>query len=115
MQERGHMREGMIADITIFDPEKVTDNVTYQAGTLPSTGIPYVLVNGAIVVKDSQVLKGVNPGQPIRYEREKSRFEPVTIEKWTQEFYAAPVDFGGGVPGNQPRKVGEPRSAPHFY
>jgi hypothetical protein len=99
MQERGRIQEGMVADITIFDPEKVTDNATYKKGTLPSTGIPYVVVNGTIVVKDSKVLKGVNPGQPIRYEPEaKGRFEPLSVEKWKHTFYASPVDFGGGVP-----------------
>lgn len=61
MQERGRMQEGMVADITIFDAEKVTDHSTYAKGTLPSNGIPYVIVNGAIVVKDSEVLKDVNP------------------------------------------------------
>jgi N-acyl-D-glutamate deacylase len=35
-------------------------------GALPSTGIPYVVVNGTIVVKDSEVLKDVFPGRPIR-------------------------------------------------
>lgn len=30
-------------------------------GALPSTGIPYVIVNGTIIVKDSKVLKGVYP------------------------------------------------------
>jgi len=109
MQERGRMQEGMVADITIFDPETVTDNATYAKGTLPSTGIPYVIVNGTIVVKDSEVLKGVNPGQPIRYEPEKSRFQPLVLENWSKTFYAAPIDFGGGVPGSQPRKLEEPR------
>ena len=52
----------MVADITIFDPENVTDNATYKNGMVPSTGIPYVIVNGTIVVKNSKVLKGVNPG-----------------------------------------------------
>lgn len=79
-------------------PEKVTDNATYEKGTLPSTGIPYVVVNGTIVVEDSKVLEGVNPGQPIRFGPEKSRFQPITVENWTQEYYAAPIDFGGGVP-----------------
>ncbi len=102
MQERGRIQNGMVADITIFDPEKVTDNATYKKGTLPSTGIPYVVVNGTIVVKDSKVLKGVYPGQPIRFEPVKSRFEPLSVEKWTKTYYAAPVDFGGGVPGSQP-------------
>lgn len=104
MQERGRMQEGMVADITVFDPQNVTDHATYAKGTLPSTGIPYVIVNGTIVVKNSEVLKGVNPGQPIRYEPVKSRFKPLVVESWMQKFYAAPIDFGGGVPGSQPGK-----------
>jgi len=115
MQKRGRLQEGMIADITVFDPETVTDNATYEKGTLPSEGIPYVVVNGTLVVKDSKVLKGVNPGQPIRFEPEESRFEPITIENWAQTFYAAPMDFGGGVPGHQPRKTGEPDSQPDTH
>jgi N-acyl-D-glutamate deacylase len=115
MQERGRLQAGMVADITIFDPETVTDNATYEQGAQPSTGIPYVIVNGQIVVKDSTVLKGVNPGQPIRYEPEKSRFEPLTLEHWTQQFYTSPVDFGGGLPGDQPRKVGVPEVEPHIH
>jgi len=102
MQVRGRMQEGMVADITVFDPETVTDNATYEQGTVPSTGIPYVIVNGTIVVRDSQVLKDVNPGQPIRFEPTESRFEPITLEGWNKTFYASPIDFGGGVPGSQP-------------
>jgi hypothetical protein len=115
MQQRGRLQKGMIADITIFDPETVTDRATYEKGTLPSEGIPYVVVNGIVVVNDSEVLKGVNPGQPIRFEPEKSRFEPITIENWTQTFYAAPIDFGGGVPGHQPRSTGVPDSQPDTH
>ena len=60
MQERGRMQEGMVADIAIFDPETITDNATYVLGEngLPSTGIPYVLVNGVIIVRDSKVVDG---------------------------------------------------------
>ncbi len=96
------MQEGMVADVTVFDPQTVTDNATYAKGTLPSTGIPHVIVNGAIVVRDSEVLKGVNPGQPIRFEPVKSRATSLSVENWTKEYYSAPVDFGGGVPGSQP-------------
>ena len=102
MQVRGRMQKGMVADITIFDPQTVTDNSTYAKGTLPSTGILHVLVNGTIVMKDQEPLKGVNPGQPIRFETVESRFEPLSIEGWTKTYYASPVDFGGGVPGSQP-------------
>jgi len=68
MKLRGRMQHGMVADITIFDPEKVTDNSTYKAGEqgLPTTGIPYVIVSGKMVVKDSKFQYGVWAGQPIR-------------------------------------------------
>jgi N-acyl-D-aspartate/D-glutamate deacylase len=88
MQIRGRMQEGMIADITIFDPENVTDNATYKAGEqgLPTTGIPYVIINGQIVVKDSKVLQ-VYAGQPIRYPAEdQGRYEPVSEEAWLLQF-----------------------------
>ena len=77
------MQEGMIADIVVFDPVNVKENATYKFGTngLPSSGIPYVLVNGVIVVKKSEVLNDVNPGQPIRFPSEKKgRFEPASKE-----------------------------------
>jgi cytosine/adenosine deaminase-related metal-dependent hydrolase len=102
MQERGRMQEGMVADITVFNPETVTDNATYARGTLPSSGIPYVIVNGTVVVDASEVLRDVNPGQPIRFDPVESRFEPLDPGAWTTTFYTVPVDFGGGVPGTQP-------------
>jgi len=79
---KGRMQEGMDADIVIFNPETVTDNSTYEPGmgAIPSTGIPYVLVNGVIVVKDSEVLK-VFPGKPIRFPvQEKGRLDQISIE-----------------------------------
>ena len=66
MAYKGRIQVGADADITIFDPETVRDNSTIKQGALPSSGIPYVIVNGTIVVKDSKVLKDVYPGQPIR-------------------------------------------------
>jgi N-acyl-D-aspartate/D-glutamate deacylase len=88
MEVRGRMQEGMVADITIFDPETTTDNATYKAGEQgrPSTGIPYVVVNGTIVVKDSTVQR-VYPGQPIRYPvEEQGRFEPITEQDFLKQF-----------------------------
>jgi N-acyl-D-glutamate deacylase len=89
MKVRGRMQEGMVADITIFDAEKVQDNSTYKTGEqgLPTTGIPYVIVNGTIVVKDSEFQQGVFPGQPIRFPMEEGgRFEPASVEKWVKDF-----------------------------
>ena len=115
MQVRGRMQKGMVADITIFDPQSVTDNSTYTKGTLPSTGILHVIVNGTLVMKDQEPLKGVNPGQPIRFEPVESRFEPLTIEGWQKTYYDSPIDFGGGVPGSQPNKVESPGTQPHVH
>jgi len=68
MRYRGRVQPGAVADLTLIDFDKVQDNADWKQGmqSLPSTGIPYVIVNGTVVVKDSEVLKGVYPGQPIR-------------------------------------------------
>ena len=66
MANKGRIQIGKDADITVFNPETVEDKATPQLGGLPSVGIPYVVVNGTVVVKESKVLKGVYPGQPIR-------------------------------------------------
>ena len=102
MRERGRMQEGMVADITIFDPATVTDNATYKAGEQgkPTSGIPYVIVNGQMVVKDSKFQK-VWAGQPIRFPvEERSRFEPITVEGWVRQFTIPTfsVDPGGARP-----------------
>jgi N-acyl-D-glutamate deacylase/dihydroorotase len=66
MSHKGRIQVGADADITLFDPNTVTDNSTLEEPGLPSTGIPYVVVNGTLVVEDSKVLEGVYPGQAIR-------------------------------------------------
>jgi N-acyl-D-glutamate deacylase len=84
MQERGRLQVGKVADITIFDAETITDNSGFKVGQhgIPTTGIPYVVVNGTIVVKDSEVLP-VKPGQEIRFPVEpKGRFEPIEVNAW---------------------------------
>ncbi len=84
MKERGRVQVGKIADLTLFDPKTVKANATYKAGEngLPPAGIPHVIVNGTLVVKDSKVLSA-KPGQPIRFPVEaKGRFQPVEVNKW---------------------------------
>ncbi len=66
MADKGRIKVGADADITVFDPDTVKQVATPANGGLPSTGIPYVVVNGTIVVKNSKVLKNVFPGKPIR-------------------------------------------------
>ena len=79
---KGRMQEGMDADIVVFNPDTVRDNSTYEPGmgAIPSTGIPYVLVNGVVVVKDSVVQK-VFPGKPIRFPvLETGRLDQISID-----------------------------------
>lgn len=66
MSKKGRIQVGADADITMFDPDTVMDNATLKEPGLPSTGIPYVVVNGTVVVEDSKVLPGVYPGQAVR-------------------------------------------------
>ncbi len=71
MKKKGRMQEGCDADIVVFDPKTVTDNsemYPLEKNCLPSTGIPYVVVSGVVVVEDSKVLKDVFPGKPVRAE-----------------------------------------------
>ena len=87
MKERGRLQVGKVADITIFDAKTITDNSAFKVGEhgIPTTGIPYVVVNGTIVVKDSKVLP-VKPGQEIRFPVEdKARFKPINADIWKAE------------------------------
>lgn len=88
MKERGRVQKGKVADLTLFNPETVKSNSTYSFGEngLPPTGIPYVIVNGTVVVDNGKVLP-VKPGKPIRFPvEEKGRFEPLDVNKWLGEF-----------------------------
>jgi len=88
MQERGRMQVGKVADITIFEPLKARAESTFKQGEQgkPSSGIPYVIVNGQIVVNKSRFQK-VWAGQPIRFPVEASgRFEPISAEQWIKRY-----------------------------
>lgn len=54
LKERGFIREGMFADITIFDPAKVIDRATFESPNQYPIGIEYVIVNGKISVDKGQ-------------------------------------------------------------
>jgi len=83
MQERGRMQEGMIADVTIFNPETVTESSTMKAGErgLFTKGIPYVMVSGQLVVDGGQSNTKIRPGKPIRYPVISGTFKPGLDDK----------------------------------
>ncbi len=66
IQDRGLLRPGMYADITIFDADKVIDRATYSEPFQYSEGIEYVLVNGQLVLIRGQHT-GAKPGRVLRH------------------------------------------------
>jgi len=65
MAQKGRIKVGADADLTIFEPETVIDRATYEDASIPSTGIPFVIVGGQVVV-DSGKVTAARPGKPIR-------------------------------------------------
>ena len=65
MANKGRVKVGADADLTIFDPATVIDRSTYEDATIPSAGIPYVIVGGQTVVDGGDVT-AARPGRAIR-------------------------------------------------
>jgi N-acyl-D-aspartate/D-glutamate deacylase len=66
MRQKGRLRAGADADITIFDPATVLDRSTYREPSLAPVGIEHVIVNGVSVVAKGQAVAGVRPGRAVR-------------------------------------------------
>ena len=64
LERRGLLREGYAADVVVFDPATVQDAATFEKPHAYATGIPYVLVNGVIVVKNGEHTRA-RPGVAI--------------------------------------------------
>src|SRR5436309_1513351 len=65
LTDRGILRPGMIADITIFDPVTIRDVSTFDDPKHYSAGVKHVFVNGKRVVADG-VITEERPGRPLR-------------------------------------------------
>ena len=68
MAAKGRLKDGADADIAIFNPTTVIDRTTYEDGTIPSAGIPYVVVGGQVVV-DGGMITAARPGRATRATR----------------------------------------------
>jgi dihydroorotase-like cyclic amidohydrolase len=63
---KGRLQVGMDADITVFDPETVKANATWDDVAALNDGFHHTLVNGVFILKDGEIVTDVLPGQPIR-------------------------------------------------
>jgi dihydroorotase/N-acyl-D-amino-acid deacylase len=65
LRDRGLLKEGFFADITIFDPATIIDKATYENPAQVSEGVKYVFVNGKLEYEDGK-LTGLNAGRALR-------------------------------------------------
>jgi N-acyl-D-aspartate/D-glutamate deacylase len=66
MRQKGRIKVGADADISVFDPARVIDKATFQNPRQYSEGFRYVIVQGTFVVRDGGLQDGVAPGRGIR-------------------------------------------------
>lgn len=65
LAERGLLKQGFFADITVFDPATIIDKATYEAPNQVSEGVHYVFVNGRLEYENGE-LTGAMAGRPLR-------------------------------------------------
>jgi N-acyl-D-amino-acid deacylase len=65
LHDRGILRPGMAADLTVFDAAAIRDVATFEDPNHYSVGVRHVLVNGRAVVTDG-VITAERPGRPLR-------------------------------------------------
>lgn len=65
IRDRGALREGMFADVMIFDPSTIIDKATYEKPHQIAEGVRYVFVNGVAVLANGKVT-GSKPGRVVR-------------------------------------------------
>lgn len=65
LHDRGILREGMKADVVVFDPMRIRDRSTYEDPHHFSEGVTHVLVNGKPILRDGK-MTGELPGRILR-------------------------------------------------
>ena len=65
LSDRGVLKQGMWADVVIFDPATIRDLATFEQPNQLSEGMQYVLVNGVAVIADGK-MTGARPGHVLR-------------------------------------------------
>jgi N-acyl-D-amino-acid deacylase len=64
LDHRGFLKEGMFADVVVFDPATITDRATFDKPHQYAVGMKQVLVNGVQVIKDGEHT-GAKPGRAL--------------------------------------------------
>jgi len=64
LDHRGFLKEGMFADVVVFDPAAIADHATFEKPHQYATGVKHVFVNGVQVIKDGEHT-GTKPGRAL--------------------------------------------------
>src|SRR5499427_653345 len=64
-RQKGRLQEGADADITVFDPQTISDRSTFQKPMEPSVGVKYLVVGGTLLIDDGKMVQDVYPGRAI--------------------------------------------------
>src|SRR5205814_3916000 len=64
LDHRGFLKEGMFADVVVFDPTTITDRATFEKPHQYAVGVKHVFVNGAQVIRDGDHT-GEKPGRVV--------------------------------------------------
>jgi N-acyl-D-amino-acid deacylase len=64
LDRRGFLREGMYADVAVFDPARIADRATFEKPHQFAVGMTHVFVNGGHVLKDGEHT-GAKPGRAL--------------------------------------------------
>ena len=64
LDHRGFLKEGMFADVVVFDPATIADHATFEKPHQYATGVKHVFVNGVQVLKDGEHT-GAKPGRAL--------------------------------------------------
>ena len=65
MTDRGELREGAYADITIFDYDKIQDKATFEHPAAAPEGIEYVLIGGELALEHGEIIRN-DCGKAVR-------------------------------------------------
>jgi N-acyl-D-aspartate/D-glutamate deacylase len=65
MNDRGYVRENLVADLVAFDPRQLVDRATYEKPFETSAGVRWLLVNGKIAIADGEP-QNIFAGRPLR-------------------------------------------------
>jgi N-acyl-D-aspartate/D-glutamate deacylase len=68
LTDRGLLREGMMADVVVFDPETIRSDATYLKPCVDQVGVNFVLVNGKLVVDGGKATAEL-PGRVLERQR----------------------------------------------